>query len=395
LPRACSVVAHTRRPPPLAFTVSRIQRLTHATEGARPPPCVTAMSTSPTVLEWINQGLPLEPALPLRAFLFGTTKLSFLPTAGIFRHVIPPATFFIETLPSIVWRNSRTGWRSLGFTGLSLYDVSIFFIKGLQEGAITTRASSLAFNFFLAFFPSIIVFFTLIPYIPIDGFQQTLMEIISNVLPPSTNSATFSTLEDIINNQRGGLLSIGFILALYFSTNGMSSLIQAFNSSYHIRENESIIKHQMLSILLTIVISALVFLTIILIIFGKAAIIYMIDYQLINENKLVLLNAAKWVILILMLFLGITTIFNLGPAIKSQIKIFSPGAILATLFIILTSIVFSYYIDNFSQYNKIYGSIGTLIIILLWIYFNAIFLLIGFELNASIFNAKKNLTDKL
>lgn len=285
--------------------------------------------------------------------------------------------------------------KPLGFTGLSLYDVSIFFIKGLQEGAITTRASSLAFNFFLAFFPSIIVFFTLIPYIPIDGFQQTLMEIISNVLPPSTNSATFSTLEDIINNQRGGLLSIGFILTLYFSTNGMSSLIQAFNSSYHIRENESIIKHQMLSILLTIVISALVFLTIILIIFGKAAIIYMIDYQLINENKLVLLNAAKWVILIFMLFLGITTIFNLGPAIKSQIKIFSPGAILATLFIILTSIVFSYYIDNFSQYNKIYGSIGTLIIILLWIYFNAIFLLIGFELNASIFNAKKNLTDKL
>ena len=285
--------------------------------------------------------------------------------------------------------------KPIGFTGLSLYDVSIFFIKGLQEGAITTRASSLAFNFFLAFFPSIIVFFTLIPYIPIDGFQQTLMEIISNVLPPSTNSATFSTLEDIINNQRGGLLSIGFILALYFSTNGMSSLIQAFNSSYHIRENESIIKHQMLSILLTIVISALVFLTIILIIFGKAAIIYMIDYQLINENKLVLLNAAKWVILIFMLFLGITTIFNLGPAIKSQIKIFSPGAILATLFIILTSIVFSYYIDNFSQYNKIYGSIGTLIIILLWIYFNAIFLLIGFELNASIFNAKKNLTDKL
>ena len=285
--------------------------------------------------------------------------------------------------------------KPLGFTGLSLYDVSVFFIKGLQEGAITTRASSLAFNFFLAFFPSIIVFFTLIPYIPIDGFQQTLMEIISNVLPPSTNSATFSTLEDIINNQRGGLLSIGFILALYFSTNGMSSLIQAFNSSYHIRENESIIKHQMLSILLTIVISALVFLTIILIIFGKAAIIYMIDYQLINENKLVLLNAAKWVILIFMLFLGITTIFNLGPAIKSQIKIFSPGAILATLFIILTSIVFSYYIDNFSQYNKIYGSIGTLIIILLWIYFNAIFLLIGFELNASILNAKKNLTDKL
>jgi len=285
--------------------------------------------------------------------------------------------------------------KPIGFAGLNLYDVAIFFVKGLQEGAITTRASSLAFNFFLAFFPSIIVFFTLIPYIPIIGFQETLMEILSNILPPSTNNATFNTLDDIINNQRGGLLSIGFILALYFSTNGMSSLIQAFNSSYHIRENESIIKHQLLSILLTIVISALVFLTIILIIFGKTTITYLVDFQLINQNKIVFLNIAKWIVLIFMLFIGITTIFNIGPAIKSKIKIFSPGAILATLFIILTSIVFSYYIDNFSQYNKIYGSIGTLIIILLWIYFNAIFLLIGFELNASILNAKKNLTNKL
>ena len=284
--------------------------------------------------------------------------------------------------------------KPIGFAGLNLYDVAIFFVKGLQEGAITTRASSVAFNFFLAFFPSIIVFFTLIQYIPIIGFQETLMEILSNILPPSTNNATFNTLDDIINNQRGGLLSIGFILALYFSTNGMSSLIQAFNSSYHIRENESIIKHQLLSILLTVVISALVFLTIILIIFGKTTITYLVDFQLINQNKIVFLNIAKWVVLIFMLFVGITTIFNIGPAIKSKIKIFSPGAILATLFIILTSIVFSYYIDNFSQYNKIYGSIGTLIIILLWIYFNAIFLLIGFELNASILNAKKNLTNK-
>ena len=285
--------------------------------------------------------------------------------------------------------------KPIGFAGLNLYDVAIFFVKGLQEGAITTRASSLAFNFFLAFFPSIIVFFTLIPYIPIIGFQETLMEILSNILPPSTNNATFNTLDDIINNQRGGLLSIGFILALYFSTNGMSSLIQAFNASYHIRENESIIKHQLLSILLTAVISALVFLTIILIIFGKTTITYLVDFQLISQNKIVFLNIAKWIVLIFMLFIGITTIFNIGPAIKSKIKIFSPGAILATLFIILTSIVFSYYIDNFSQYNKIYGSIGTLIIILLWIYFNAIFLLIGFELNASILNAKKNLTNKL
>ena len=95
-----------------------------------------------------------------------------------------------------------------------------------------------------------------------------------------------------------------------------------------------------------------------------------------------------------MLFLGITTIFNFGPAIKSKLKVFSAGAILATIFIILTSILFSYYINNFSQYNKIYGSIGTLMIILIWMYFNAIILLTGFELNASILNAKEQIKNK-
>ena len=290
--------------------------------------------------------------------------------------------FFIKLLKKI---------KPYGFSGLSIYDVTIFFITGLKEGAITTRASSLAFNFFLAFFPSIIVFFTLIPYIPIEGFQETLMEILSNILPPSTNALTFETLEDIINNQRGGLLSIGFLLALYFSTNGMSSLIQAFNASYHIRENKSILKQQVLSIVLTLILSGLVFITILLIIFGKITVNYLIEFQYINSNEIFILNGAKWIILITMLFFGITTIFNLGSAISGEIKIFSSGAILATIFIILTSIGFSYYIDNFSQYNKIYGSIGTLMIILLWMYFNAIILLTGFELNASINNAKNQL----
>ena len=145
--------------------------------------------------------------------------------------------------------------KPIGFAGLSIYDVARFFWKGLMEGAITTRASSLAFNFFLAFFPSIIVFFTLIPYIPIDGLQETLMELLSAVLPPSTNEITFQALDDIINNPRGGLLSIGFVLALYFATNGINSLIEAFNASYHIREVRPLIQQRILSLVLTLLLS--------------------------------------------------------------------------------------------------------------------------------------------
>jgi membrane protein len=283
--------------------------------------------------------------------------------------------------------------RPIGLSGLSIYDISSFFYKGLIEGAITTRASSLAFNFFLAFFPAIIVLFTLIPYIPIDGFQETLMDILMNILPPSTNEITLETLDDIINNQRGGLLSLGFVLAIYFSTNGINSLIEAFNASYHISKPESILKQRFLSLIITFTLTIILIFTIALIIFGQFIINYLIEYEFINSNEKILFNLAKWFILISMLFLGISTIFNLGPSLKNKWRTFSPGAIFSTVFIIVTSLGFTYYIDNFGQYNKIYGSIGTLIIILLWIYFNAIILLTGFEINASIINAKKKLNN--
>lgn len=258
-----------------------------------------------------------------------------------------------------------------------------------MEGAITTRASSLAFNFFLAFFPSIIVFFTLIPYIPIEGLQETLMELLAVVLPPSTNEITFQTLEDIISNPRGGLLSVGFILALYFSTNGINSLIEAFNSSYHIRETRPIIQQRILSFGLTLLLSVMLIIAIGLIIFGTVVVNYLVENTIITSNAAELIIYGKWMVMLAMLFFGISILFHLGPALKSKWKLFTPGTIFATIFIIITSIGFNYYINHFSQYNKIYGSIGTLMIILLWMYFNSIILLTGFELNASISNAKQ------
>jgi len=280
--------------------------------------------------------------------------------------------------------------KPIGFAGLSIYDVAIFFWKGLMEGAITTRASSLAFNFFLAFFPSIIVFFTLIPYIPIEGLQDTLMDLLSVVLPPSTNKITFATLDDIINNPRGDLLSIGFVLALYFSTNGINSLIEAFNASFHIKESRPLIQQRILSLGLTLLLSIMLIIAISSIIFGKLAVNYLTEYELISDNAGELILYGKWITILLMLFFGISTLFHLGPALKSKWKLFTPGSIFATIFIIITSIGFNYYINHFSQYNKVYGSIGTLMIILVWMYFNSIILLTGFELNASISNAKRN-----
>jgi len=275
------------------------------------------------------------------------------------------------------------------FYNLSLYDILFFFYKGVKQGAITTRASSLAFNFFLAFFPSIIVLFTLIPYIPIVDLQETLMELISTILPPHTNEIAFSTIYDIINNPRSGLLSIGFVLTIFFATNGVNSLIEAFNSSYHINESRSIVQQRLLSLGITFLLSCILMITILLIMFSKTVVNYLIATEIIENKSIEYILFGKWMVIIIMLFIGISIIYHFGPTIKKKFKLFTPGSIISTCLIIVTSSLFNYYISNFAEYNKVYGSIGTLIIILLWMYINSIILLIGFELNASIFNAKK------
>ena len=275
------------------------------------------------------------------------------------------------------------------FYNLSLYDILFFFYKGVKQGAITTRASSLAFNFFLAFFPSIIVLFTLIPYIPIVDLQETLMELITTILPPHTNEIAFATIYDIINNPRSGLLSIGFVLTIFFATNGVNSLIEAFNSSYHINESRSRIQQRLLSLGITFLLSCILMITILLIMFSKTVVNYLITAEIIENKSIEYILFGKWMVIIIMLFVGISIIYHFGPTIKKKFKLFTPGSIISTCLIIVTSSFFNYYISNFAEYNKVYGSIGTLIIILLWMYINSIILLIGFELNASIFNAKK------
>lgn len=275
-----------------------------------------------------------------------------------------------------------------GFRGQSLFQVSMFFYKGLLEGAISTRASSLAFNFFLALFPSIIVIFTLIPFVPIDGFQEQLFLSISDILPSHTFEATKSILDDIINHQNGSLLSLTFILTFYFATNGVNTMITCFNATYHLKDKRTWLQLKILSINLTLVLSLLFIITIALQILSLEFLNNLVRENYLEQYAANLIIYAKWLIFVMVLFISISILYYYGPADKRDWKFLSAGSIIATILNVITSLGFSYYIDNFAQYNELYGSIGTLIVILLWMYFNSIILLLGFELNASIMSAK-------
>lgn len=276
-----------------------------------------------------------------------------------------------------------------GFDGMPFYDVSLFFVKGIQKGSITQRASSLSFNFFLALFPAIIFFFTLIPYLPINDFQITLFSILQSVLPENAFETVKSTISDILTNKRSGLLSVGFLMTLYFATNGVNAVIDAFNKSYHTLENRPWIKQRLISVFLVIILAVLLITAIALITVGSFLLNYLVKYGLLKgEITIYLLFASRWIILLAMLFFGISFLYYFAPAKKKRFRFISAGSTLATFLILITTFGFNFYVTNFSEYNALYGSIGTLIIILMWIYFNAIILLIGFELNASISNAK-------
>ncbi len=275
-----------------------------------------------------------------------------------------------------------------GFEGLPLYDVLKFFFKGIVKGAITSRASSLAFSFFLALFPSAIFLFTLIPYIPIEGFQDELIALLRAFMPSSAFEAMEETLEDIILHQRGGLLSIGFITALYFSTNGFNAMISAFNQSYHTVETRKLWMQRLISLLL-------VFIQTLLILSATALLIYTeyLSKQLAIQSGsfwAYMMNLGKLLIVFSLFFCSISSIYYLGPSKKSGWRFVSAGSTFATLLCIVTSLGFAYYVNNFGSYNKLYGSIGTLIVIMLWIHFNSVILLLGFELNVSIKHAKKD-----
>ena len=281
-----------------------------------------------------------------------------------------------------------------GFDGLPLYDVARFFIKGLYEGYITSRASSVSFNFFLAIFPSLLFLFTIIPFIPIEHFQQTLLDLIRDLVPQSAFNTVQSTVEDIIIRPHGGLLSIGFVLTLYFSTNGINSLIDAFNSTYHTLETRSWIKQRLISTMLVFIISIVLIISIGLMTFGTAVLSLVLPEHLWTSAIYAgFIWFLKWLVILLTLFFTISFVYYLAPAKKRHFRFISAGSTLATILMILTTLGFNYYVDNFAKYNVLYGSIGTLMIVLLWIYFNSFSLLIGFELNASIYNAKKGKSD--
>jgi len=281
-----------------------------------------------------------------------------------------------------------------GFDGVPITHVITFFLNGLRKGVLVTRASSIAFNLLMALLPASIFLFTLIPFVPIPNFQNELIRLFENILPSNAFNFMETTIIDIVTHKSGGLLLIMFFVTVIFSTNGIHAVIHAFVVSAHRFKTRTWINQRKIAIVLLVIVVLMISVAGFLLIFGKMAVNRLVELQVIRRNIVVYIFVfLKWLLIFLLLFLAISSLYYLAPAKKQDFKFLSPGSTLATCLFIITSLGFSAYVNNFGQYNKLYGSIGSLMVILLWLYLNSIAILIGFELNVSILAARSEKTE--
>lgn len=273
-----------------------------------------------------------------------------------------------------------------GFMGVPIYNILIFIVNEIRRQRIMFRANSIAFSFFVSIFPAIIVIINLLAYIPIEGIIETLNSSLASVLPATAHSFLFDTINDIVDRPRAGLLSISFLLAVFISSNGMMAMMHSFDKSHEVSfKRRTGFQKRMRSIWLTSLLAILLILSISFIIAGRAVLQWLADtFTGLPDASTTFLSLTRWISLAFLFYTFISLIYRYGPALNRKTGFFSAGTTLATLLSILTSILFSLYVNNFGTYNTVYGSIGAIIVLLLWIQINAFILLIGFELNASI-----------
>ncbi len=287
-----------------------------------------------------------------------------------------------------------------GFFGVPIYDVTVFILHEIKQQALITRANSMAFSFFLSLFPFILSLLTLLPYIQEYLFQYIVIEDQELLDIQDTGAllgqlkmqfkefipvGVFDTIADVAMNPRPGLLSVGFIFATFFASNGMMSMMRGFEKSYQSTfRKRSGWRKRVLAIFLTLLIAGLVIVSVVLVVLGQLLMNWLLTYLSIDVMGSFLLQSLRWLVVIALFYFGIAIIYRYGCSTIRKFSLFSPGASLATIFTILSSLVFSFYVKEFDTYNQLYGYIGTIIVIMLWIQINAFILLVGFELNASI-----------
>ena len=279
-----------------------------------------------------------------------------------------------------------------GFSGVPLYEVYSFFVGTIRKSSLNTRAKSISYDFAMAIPAVLICLFTLIPYMPVSQqFSNELLRLTRSITPNQTTyNVVRSFLYDFLHTPRVGLLSFGFVLVIFYASNAMLSIIKTFDTAiYKHHHKPNLIRKRIKAMRLTVIILALFIGTVMLSIGQGVLFSYIIKVFKLKTYDNLLVTSIRWIIILALFFYSISFIYRYAPSVKKRWPLVSPGSILATTLIMATTFVFSFWVNHFNNYNKIYGSLGTIMIFMVLIYLNSLILLIGFELNLTITYLKK------
>lgn len=286
-------------------------------------------------------------------------------------------------------REVTKGIKIPGYKDLSLYTLSKIYANGLVKGALTARAGSVAFSFFMAFFPFLLFMLNIIPFIPIAHLNETFTLFMESLMPDSSKGFFMSIYQDIQENRHGGLLSSSFLMSIIFMGNGVNSLFSAFQGSHHVQISRPFVRKYLYAIFIGLMISLLLISSIIIYVFFEINILDNLSDQGIIENEFGWLKVGEYVLLIIMTILIPAILYFFGTPGGRKERIFSTSVFITAGMFILSTLLFGVYINTFSSYNELYGSIGALLIMMLYIWVNSVILLLGFELKIILNGLKK------
>ena len=304
---------------------------------------------------------------------------------------------FVKRVKQIL-KNTKIG----ALEGLSVYELISIYVNGIIKGALGSRASAIAFSLFMALFPLIIFLVTLIPFvIPYvkvgnEPFDTQFLLFLEAFLPDATGEYFGEIFTEIKEQKNGGLLSSSFLISIFLMANGVNAIFAGFEKSYNIELERHFFKQYAYALMVGLFISLLLLLGAITFVYFEFYILEFLSewaaktrgYDLTN-NDIVGAQIGKVVFLGLISYLSAAILYYFGTAEGKEVRFFSWGALMTSLLFLLLSFFFGLYLDNFARYNELYGALGGLLILMVFIWLNSNILLLGFELNATLNRLRK------
>ena len=277
-----------------------------------------------------------------------------------------------------------------GFEGMSAWDVFRFFVVGVAEGALGIRAAAISFQVFVAIFPVILVLLSLLPIVPVEGFQMSLFDALRQYFPGDTFRLVETTVNDLLaNGVHTEIASLGFVLMLFYASSSINGILSGLNEAHHLERRGNWLLMRAISMLLMVVFSLFLIIAVLLIVFSGTMLDWLTSEDLLALEDLPLIQSIRWMVTLALLFTTITALYNAADFTKDRWKFITPGAVVTTGLIVLTSVVFAWFANTLSSYNRLYGSLGTLLLLLVWLNVNCFLLIIGFDLNTALNKARR------